>query len=165
MFGPFSKLSACSIAASEFLYFSIKVIFLLFSDIYIMNVAYTVQRRGQPRNQRNCPRTNKYMQSRNTKNIYCGGRKKNIKKEDIYTFYMEYYLENGEPPKTVYQLSKIYNFNETWWGIIKFYFCTFFKKYGEFKNFKLSFWYKFFYKFVLSIFSIYIQNKAIYLNK
>ena len=40
-----------------------------------------------------------------------------------------------------------------------------FKKYGEFKNFKSSFWYKFFHKFVLSIFSIYIQNKAIYLNK
>ena len=40
-------------------------------------------------------------------------RKKNIKKEDIYSFYMEYYLENGEAPKTVYQLSKMYNFNET----------------------------------------------------
>ena len=39
-------------------------------------------------------------------------RKKNINQKDIYSFYMEYYLENGEAPKTVYQLAKQYNFNE-----------------------------------------------------
>ena len=39
-------------------------------------------------------------------------RKKNINQKDIYTFYMEYYLENGMAPKTVYQLAKQYNFNE-----------------------------------------------------
>ncbi len=39
-------------------------------------------------------------------------RKKKISKHDIYSFYMDYYLENGEAPKTVYQLSKIHNFDE-----------------------------------------------------
>jgi len=39
-------------------------------------------------------------------------RKKNIEKQDVYTFYMDYYLENGEAPKTVYQLAKAYNFKE-----------------------------------------------------
>lgn len=39
-------------------------------------------------------------------------RKKNISQQDIYSFYMEYYLENGEAPKTVFQLAKLYNFNE-----------------------------------------------------
>lgn len=39
-------------------------------------------------------------------------RKKNINQKDIYSFYMEYYLENGEGPKTAYQLAKQYNFNE-----------------------------------------------------
>ncbi|MGB5321706.1 TetR family transcriptional regulator C-terminal domain-containing protein [Lutimonas sp.] len=40
-------------------------------------------------------------------------RKKKISKQDIYSFYMDYYLEKGESPKTVYQLSKIHNFDET----------------------------------------------------
>lgn len=39
-------------------------------------------------------------------------RKKKISKQDIYSFYMDYYLENGEAPKTVYQLSKLHNFDE-----------------------------------------------------
>ena len=39
-------------------------------------------------------------------------RKKNVTKEDIFSFYMEYYLEHGEAPRTVYQLAKVYNFNE-----------------------------------------------------
>ena len=39
-------------------------------------------------------------------------RKKKISKHDIYSFYMDFYLENGEAPKTVYQLSKIHNFDE-----------------------------------------------------
>ena len=40
-------------------------------------------------------------------------RKKKISKKDIYSFYMDYYLENGEAPKSVYKLSKLYNFDET----------------------------------------------------
>ena len=40
-------------------------------------------------------------------------KKKKVTKQDIYSFYMDYYLENGEAPKTVYQLSKLYNFDET----------------------------------------------------
>jgi len=44
--------------------------------------------------------------------IYIMARKKNIKKNDIYTFYMDYYLENGEAPKSVYQLAKLNNFDE-----------------------------------------------------
>ncbi len=40
-------------------------------------------------------------------------RKKKINKKDIYSFYMEFYLENGEAPKSVYKLSKHYNFDET----------------------------------------------------
>ncbi len=40
-------------------------------------------------------------------------RKKNVNKQDIYSFYMDYYLENGEAPKTVYQLAKANNFDET----------------------------------------------------
>lgn len=39
-------------------------------------------------------------------------RKKKISKLDIYSFYMDYYLENGEAPKTVYQLAKLHNFDE-----------------------------------------------------
>jgi len=39
-------------------------------------------------------------------------RKKKITKQDVYTFYMDYYLENGEAPKSVYQLAKQYNFDE-----------------------------------------------------
>ena len=39
-------------------------------------------------------------------------RKKKINKQDIYSFYMSYYLENGEAPKTVYQLAKLHNFDE-----------------------------------------------------
>jgi hypothetical protein len=40
-------------------------------------------------------------------------RKKKVTKQDIYTFYMDYYLENGEAPKSVYQLSKLHNFDES----------------------------------------------------
>lgn len=40
-------------------------------------------------------------------------RKKKINEKDIYSFYMDYYLKNGEAPKSVYQLSKEYNFEET----------------------------------------------------
>lgn len=40
-------------------------------------------------------------------------RKKKISKEDVYKFYMEYYLENGEAPKNVFQLAKAFNFNES----------------------------------------------------
>ena len=39
-------------------------------------------------------------------------RKKNINEQDVFTYYMEYYLEHGEAPKTVYQLAKAYNFKE-----------------------------------------------------
>ena len=39
-------------------------------------------------------------------------RKKKINRHDIYSFYMDYYLENRRAPKTVYQLSKIHNFDE-----------------------------------------------------
>lgn len=39
-------------------------------------------------------------------------KKKNISKQDIYSFYMDYYLEHGEAPKTVYQLAKLHNFDE-----------------------------------------------------
>ena len=39
-------------------------------------------------------------------------RKKKISKKDIYSFYMDYYLENGEAPKSVFKLSKHYNFDE-----------------------------------------------------
>jgi len=40
-------------------------------------------------------------------------RKKKISKQDIFSFYMDFYLENGEAPKSVYQLSKAYNFDES----------------------------------------------------
>lgn len=39
-------------------------------------------------------------------------KKKNINKQDIYSYYMDYYLEHGEAPKTVYQLAKLHNFDE-----------------------------------------------------
>ena len=39
-------------------------------------------------------------------------RKKKITKQDVFTFYMDYYLENGEAPKSVYQMAKHYNFDE-----------------------------------------------------
>ncbi len=39
-------------------------------------------------------------------------RKKKISKNDIYSFYMEFYLENGDAPKSVYKLSKKFNFDE-----------------------------------------------------
>ncbi|MGI9531392.1 TetR family transcriptional regulator C-terminal domain-containing protein [Lutimonas sp.] len=39
-------------------------------------------------------------------------RKKKITEKDIYAFYMEYYLENAEAPKSVYQLAKLHNFDE-----------------------------------------------------
>lgn len=39
-------------------------------------------------------------------------RKKKITKQDVYGFYMDYYLENGEAPKSVYQMAKEYNFDE-----------------------------------------------------
>lgn len=39
-------------------------------------------------------------------------RKKKVAKKDIYSFYMDYYLENGEAPKSAYQLSKLHNFDE-----------------------------------------------------
>lgn len=39
-------------------------------------------------------------------------RKKKISKQDIYSFYMDYYLEHGEAPKTVFQLAKLNNFDE-----------------------------------------------------
>lgn len=91
-------------------------------------------------------------------------RKKNITKEDIYTFYMEFFLEEGEAPKTVYQLAKRYNFNETKFyeffgnlkGIEKSIFESFFdqtiellsnsEEYAEFngRNKLLTFFYTFF---------------------
>lgn len=39
-------------------------------------------------------------------------RRKKITEKDIYTYYMAYYLENSEPPKSVYQLAKLHNFDE-----------------------------------------------------
>ena len=39
-------------------------------------------------------------------------RKKNIKANDIIKWYTDYYLENGEAPKTVYQFAKANNFEE-----------------------------------------------------
>ena len=39
-------------------------------------------------------------------------RKKKIKENDIYTYYMDYYLENAEAPASVYQLAKMHNFDE-----------------------------------------------------
>ena len=39
-------------------------------------------------------------------------RKKNIKKTDLIKFFMDYYLENSETPKSVYQFAKLNNFNE-----------------------------------------------------
>ena len=39
-------------------------------------------------------------------------RKKKIKENDIYTYYMDYYLENAEAPASVYQLAKLHNFDE-----------------------------------------------------
>ena len=39
-------------------------------------------------------------------------RKKKINKQDIYSFYMNFYLEHGEAPKSVYQLAKMHNFDE-----------------------------------------------------
>jgi hypothetical protein len=40
-------------------------------------------------------------------------KKKNINKGDITSFYMDYVLEHGKKPKTVYQLSKAFNFEES----------------------------------------------------
>jgi len=91
-------------------------------------------------------------------------KKKKISKEDIYSFYMDYYLENGEAPKSVYQLSKLHNFDETQFyeffgnlsGIEKSIFESFFDQtvslleksdeYGEFngRNKLLTFFYTFF---------------------
>lgn len=39
-------------------------------------------------------------------------KKKNIKQIDILTLYMEYVLEHGEKPKTVYAFAKQHNFEE-----------------------------------------------------
>jgi len=39
-------------------------------------------------------------------------RKKNIKKTDLIKFFMDYYLENSETPKSVYQFAKLNNFDE-----------------------------------------------------
>ena len=39
-------------------------------------------------------------------------RKKKITEKDIYSYYMEFYLENAEAPKSVYQLAKLHNFDE-----------------------------------------------------
>jgi len=39
-------------------------------------------------------------------------RKKKVAKKDIYTFFIDYYLENGEAPKSAYQLAKLHNFDE-----------------------------------------------------
>jgi len=44
--------------------------------------------------------------------IYDMARKKKINKLDIYSFYMDYFLEHGESPKTVFQLAKLHNFDE-----------------------------------------------------
>lgn len=38
--------------------------------------------------------------------------KKKIKEADIISLYMDYYLENGEPPKSVYHFAKVNNFEE-----------------------------------------------------
>ena len=40
-------------------------------------------------------------------------KKKNINKTDITSFYMDYVLEHGNKPKTVYQLAKAFNFEES----------------------------------------------------
>lgn len=40
-------------------------------------------------------------------------KKKNISANDIITFYMDYVLENGEQPKSVYIFSKVNNFEES----------------------------------------------------
>lgn len=50
-------------------------------------------------------------------------RKKKINKEDIFTFYMNYYLENGRAPGSAYELAKLNNFDEkdffTFFGNLK----------------------------------------------
>ena len=38
--------------------------------------------------------------------------KKKIKADDIISLYMDYYLEHGEAPKSVYQFAKVNNFEE-----------------------------------------------------
>lgn len=38
--------------------------------------------------------------------------KKKIKADDIISLYMDYYLENGEAPKSVYHFAKVNNFEE-----------------------------------------------------
>ena len=38
--------------------------------------------------------------------------KKKIKAQDILSLYMDYYLENGEAPKSVYHFAKVNNFEE-----------------------------------------------------
>ena len=46
-------------------------------------------------------------------NIDIMAKKKNINKTDITSFYMDYVLEHGNKPKTVYQLAKAFNFEES----------------------------------------------------
>jgi hypothetical protein len=40
-------------------------------------------------------------------------RKKNISKKNLYSYYMKYYLEHNEAPKSVYQLAQLHNFDES----------------------------------------------------
>jgi len=50
-------------------------------------------------------------------------RKKNIKKTDLIKFFMDYYLEHSETPKSVHQFAKINNFHErdfyTYYGSLR----------------------------------------------
>ena len=41
------------------------------------------------------------------------GKKKNISKKDIISFYMEYVLENHKKPESVYAFAKAFNFDES----------------------------------------------------
>jgi len=50
-------------------------------------------------------------------------KKKNISNNDIISFYMDYVLEHGEQPKTVYTLAKANNFEEQ----------NFYKHFGSFE--------------------------------
>ncbi|MEZ4803466.1 MAG: TetR family transcriptional regulator C-terminal domain-containing protein [Gelidibacter sp.] len=40
-------------------------------------------------------------------------KKKNLSDKDLITFYMDYVLENGEQPKTIYAFAKANNFDES----------------------------------------------------
>lgn len=56
------------------------------------------------------------------------GRKKNVTKENIISWYMEFVLENNNPPKSIYSFAKENNFEET----------EFYKFYNSFNTIEAS---------------------------